>query len=631
MNEELTAWRFLPNEAMENEGLGDPGIETYRDTPYLSAARECGQNSHDAIEKTPVRLSFELLDVPRTEIPSFEDLRRTFQLCEKKAQAAGDEKEIEFFENAVQVLNSKSIPVLKISDENTTGLIGPCIDGKPFHSLVKSTGVSSKSSPTSGGSFGIGKNAVFAVSELQTVFYSTLYSDGSDQDRFLAMGKSVLVSHVDNEEISYRARGYWSLAGYSPVSDQSLVPNWLKRSCRGTSVCAIGFPKVEGWEYRIAASLIQNFFIAISRGLMEFAIVLPEQEIVITAETLDSLFENTKIREGAARENRSEDFEFAHSLHLATTAVEASEHHLESSELGEVKLTILVDEGLQKRICIVRNGMVLTDSLENFGDKFKSFPQYKEFVALVEPLDGKGQALLKRLENPRHDGLSAERIHDKAKQRSAQQAMKRLANQIRELVKSKAKSLPNNEEALDELSEFFSYGQEHADDKKKGDYDPEQIIVEVKTKKRVEVKTKLSPKTGGSGGGRGLKGSHTGGGKKKSKGKGSGIGKGGHEHNPTIGIAAFRNKMLKTGEGLSRKVMFSPEESGLAKLTVLATGLNYPQVLPVIASDQGEVSGGSIELDVQAGVRYGLSLTFAQSYDGPIEIAAEKLVSGGPA
>jgi hypothetical protein len=53
--------------------------------------------------------------------------------------------------------------------------------------------------------------------------------------------------------------------------------------------------------------------------------------------------------------------------------------------------------------------MMITDNLKHFGDKFSRFPLYRDFVALVEPLDDQGNALIKKLEGPRHDELSAER------------------------------------------------------------------------------------------------------------------------------------------------------------------------------------------------------------------------------
>jgi hypothetical protein len=222
-NQPTISLQFLNNEANEDEGLGDAGIETYRDEPYAGTAREIGQNSRDAWTAPPVRVSFDVIDVTFDQIPDLDKLRTTVHACLKKAQEASDEKEIAFFEQAKHVLETGPLKVLKISDSNTTGLTGPDVSGTAFHSLVKSSGVSKKASNTSGGSFGIGKNAAFAISYLQTVFYSTRYAAGGDL-RFLAQGKSVLVSHTDATGAPKGAVGYWGLPGYRPVSDVSNVP-----------------------------------------------------------------------------------------------------------------------------------------------------------------------------------------------------------------------------------------------------------------------------------------------------------------------------------------------------------------------------------------------------------------------
>jgi hypothetical protein len=87
--------------------------------------------------------------------------------------------------------------VLEISDQNTTGLIGPTTDSTSvFAALVKGDGVTNKLDVTSAGSFGIGKNAAYAVSDLQTVIYSTCYCLKGEK-KFAAQGRLRLISHTD--------------------------------------------------------------------------------------------------------------------------------------------------------------------------------------------------------------------------------------------------------------------------------------------------------------------------------------------------------------------------------------------------------------------------------------------------
>lgn len=101
--------------------------------------------------------------------------------------------------------------MLEIADRSTTGLVGPPDEEEtPFHSLVKASGVTAKDTVDSGGSFGIGKNASFAVSDLQTVFYATTYKNG-ESEAFAAQGKVKLVSHTDPDGKKQRATGYWGI------------------------------------------------------------------------------------------------------------------------------------------------------------------------------------------------------------------------------------------------------------------------------------------------------------------------------------------------------------------------------------------------------------------------------------
>ncbi|WP_413527731.1 hypothetical protein [Rahnella inusitata] len=99
-------WKFLDNQANENEGLANSGIETFRSAPYSSIARECGQNSIDASSdnKNPISLKFEKITVPIIEIPDIKSLKTTIDHCLEKAKKSNVNKELVFFENAKKYL-----------------------------------------------------------------------------------------------------------------------------------------------------------------------------------------------------------------------------------------------------------------------------------------------------------------------------------------------------------------------------------------------------------------------------------------------------------------------------------------------------------------------------------------------
>ena len=622
---------FLRNEAGEDEGLGHAGIETYRDAPYASVARECGQNSMDAAAGHPVEMSFDRLAVPVSEYPVYAAQLEAIEHCLDKARAKGDEKEIEFFERASVVLSRDTIPLLRISDRNTKGLTGPSVPGTPFHSLVKSSGVSSKDSESSGGSFGIGKNAAFAVSELQTVFYSTVYQNRETQgEEFLAQGKTILISHTDAAGEDWRATGYWGEPGFAAIGDSDGVPEWMRRTEIGTSVIVAGFRESEHWGYRIAESLLQNFFCAVHREEIRFRI--DEGKIEITKESLAGLFEDPRIIQAAEDADDAEDFRFARSLYECLTSPDAVRRDLEIKGLGPVSVTMLVRDGLPKRVRIVRNGMAITDELSNFGDKFAVFPMYRDFVALVEPGSSEGSKFVKRLENPRHDGLSAERIADPQKRSEASRIMKRLAKAIRQAIKDAALPKFETTVALDELTEFFD-DRDPADKppQASNEENPEVLVYKPVDPRRTDVSADPQGgpgKSGGRGTGRGR------GGRGRGRGSGTGRGRGGRGSkggSPPVQLADVRNVLVTAGGGSNRQLYFTSDETCHASVTVLAAGMDQPAQLTVTTVDTGRVQNGRIVVDVTGGQRMSLLVAFSEAYDGPIELVASRMTTDGAA
>lgn len=615
---------FLPNDADETEGLGDAGIESYRDSPYSSLARECGQNSNDAAVTPPVTVSYDVIEVPSADIPGVEQLRTAISACLKAATDSRDEKAIDFFRHAKHVIGGQRVRVMRVADYNTHGLIGPCRDNTPFHSLLKGAGVSKKGSDTSGGSFGIGKNAAFAVSDLQTVFYSTIYVDGeSGKEQFLAQGKALLISHVDANGRKRRAKGYWGFPeGFMPVGDPKLVPAWLRRTQVGTSVFAIGFREVADWEYRMIYSLLTNFFVAVWRGLMVFRIGDPGT--TLDANTIDRLFNDPRVEQAARDDGHFEAFQFARDLYRCLISAEAVERTATIDGLGEVTIRVLVTEGLPKRVAIIRNGMMITDSLEHFGDKFARFPLYRDFVAIVEPREQTGRALLKTLENIRHDGLSAERIPDPQKREAARRVMVRLADKIRETIRAETTVSHDSEVPLDEMSEFFSEG--NSDDRppeKDAEKDLKTIIYEPAQPKRTRKAAPGGHGTqGGAGGGGG--GGGNGGGTGKGKGRGTG-GKGDRGEVRPVGLYEVRHTPSPDRKPNRRTVYFTPDTSGIANITFEASGVNNSEKLDVIGADKGKPIMGSLWVAVEEGKRNALNIEFAVDYDGPVEMTAVRV------
>jgi hypothetical protein len=625
------ALQFLSNESEEDEGLGHAGIETYRSKPYAGAARETGQNSRDAAATTPVRLSFDVLEVPVSEVPALESLRVTVRRCLREANRDDREKERAFFTHATTLLEAGAIKVLRISDQNTKGARGPAaIKGTPFYSLTRANGVSAKDREDSGGSYGIGKNAAFAVSDLRTVFYSTVYLDDQTKtDRFLALGKSVLVSHYDEGGRPYRQIGYWGLPEFRAVENAELLPTWLRRTERGTSVFVLGFREEPDWPHRIASALIANFFPAIHEGQMEFAV--DNGKIIIGRETLQPLFSDQSMIAAAEANGHRPQFEVAQDHYRCLISPEAKDHDVQIPSLGKVRIRVLVGEGLSKKICITRNGLVITDSLKNFGQPFNRFPMCQDFVAVVSPLETVGSAFIKKLEDPKHEELSPEGLPDEATRANAKAVVKKLGNAIREAIKEDSIVQYASEVAANEMRQYFaSESEPQPENRTSPDDDPEAL------RYRIEPRRPRQPPSAVT------EGDATAGPEvapAPDRGSGGRSSRAPQPHPnpgpvvpspkpaPAPGLATIRLSQIRTvvPAGMhsgGRSIYFTPDADGTLLLSLEAVGVNNNEILRIVRATGADVDNGSASLGVKAGQRHKVDVFFSEPYDGPVEIHA---------
>lgn len=615
---------FLKNEAGETEGLADAGIETFRDAPYASCAREAGQNARDAAEDIPVRMTFNVIHLPRDRFPGYSELIKALRAC---SDNASQEKEKEFFQNALVVASRTAIPVLEIADYNTRGLEGPPNrSGTPFHSLVKATGVSTKESETAGGSFGIGKNASFAVSDLQMVLYSTQFRLGPHVDlEVAAQGKVKLVSHLDAGGVPRRATGYWGdPEGFQAITRADLIPQWMQRSQKGTSIFCMGFRESPDWSAHMTSSLIANFFVAVHRGEMTFEV--DNAAFQINTNTLEGFFARDEVVAAAEKSGHQEDLRFAKQLLTCLVSPNAAEHVLEVDGLGAVRVRVLVEEGHPRRVGFVRNGMLITDNLHHFGQPLRRFPGSRDFVALVEPHDEAATKLLKRLENPAHDNFSAQRIPDPAKRATAEAAMRRLGKLLRDLIKSTTGAEQEESVMLDELGRYF--GDPSAPEPQPApdaEHDPErQVLQPVAVRPRTRrARSQSAGDEGGGAGGRGRGGQRPGTGPHPGGGQG---GPGRRGPVESVRLNDMRNVVRRDPDGAarSRVLYFGVVEDGRFRLELQANGVNTPESLSIIESDVGGVENGKVVADLRSGQRYQVNVRLDAPYEGPVELLASR-------
>lgn len=611
--------RFLTNEAGKTEGLAYAGFETFRGSPYTSCARETGQNSRDAHEGAgPVKVDFRMHRLDRADVPFADQLQHSIECC---LAAPYDEETRLHLERARATISAPVIKVLEVADRNTTGLTGPIgNDRSVFNALVKGDGVTNKLDATSAGSYGIGKNAAYAVSDLQTVIYSTCYREpGTDDVRFAAQGRLRLISHTDGGA-KKSAEGYWGDPDFAAIEDPSAVPAWMARTKVGTSIFSVGFREEDHWESRMTLSLATNFFLAIDRGEIEFRV---GDNVRMNRISLDSVLASTDLETIAVQADRTHELVRARLLLQCARSEAASRHPITVNGLGNFTLHLLVGEGLPREIHILRNGIYITDGFPKFGQPLRSLRGTKEYIALLEPArtdEGKApSSLLKQLENPEHNAFEPERLIDVTKRETAKAQIKQLIRKVKDIIRAEAKIGEQSRSQLDELAYLFADPQRAESGADDAEKDPDRFRYgEARRGRRGR-----SHGTEGKGRARTRRGNKRGTqpGTRTGKGKRTGKAAGMQEAVP---LEAVRSVVPDPADARNRTVWFTPGADGDVVLAISASGLSGDVELAVTGASEGTAANGRVRAEVRSGERLRLDVTFAEPFAGPIELTASR-------
>ena len=428
-------WRFPPTGGGRSDGFNDPGIAHFGGAPLASLTREAIQNSLDAIGRIgePVHVDFELIQVSASHIGR-DELADAILAC--KAVPENEERVTGALEAAAKLLEKPTIPFLRISDRNTTGL-----QGERWRNLVKTQGVSYKPDMQgAGGSHGIGKYAPFAVSGLRTVFYWTCYQeDGKDVERF--QGKCVLMSHESGEGET-QGTGFYGIKDQCKELTDDAVPKPFRilkpdnRPVLGTSLAIAGFSESKDWRHRIAASVLQNFFYAIANGQLTVSVEPTGQNefIDFDSNSLAEWFEKL-LDEGIDDDIGDEGSSaLAQSRAFWELAQEPSVVERQDADLGHCRLWIRVAEGLPSKVAFVRRTGMLVTAQQRGLLRFSGF---RDFAALCVFEDPQGNELLRRMENAEHNQFEPNRLPESERERG-QRALKRITDWIRAEVRKQA-------------------------------------------------------------------------------------------------------------------------------------------------------------------------------------------------
>ncbi len=417
--------RFSSNNNTTIVGINDAGIETFAPDMTKSLERENIQNALDAVledSNKPVEIEFVQFEIPTEKLPDVNGFRNAIRKC--KESNKGEPDAYKFFEDAEKTLSGSKLKILRISDHNTKGLEGSdtCAKGTSWSRLVKESGSSNKGEG-SGGSFGIGKNAAFACSDLRTVFYSSKDKNGLVSN----IGVAKMVSFEDE------GAGKWTSGiGFYSEDDRFVAINELadfdegyKREDSGTDIYIIGMHEVENFKEEFIRAVLLDFLVS----LVKKKLVVKVQGEVIDSTTLPKYM--SKLNPHGDEQVR-DLLEYYHILtsHDPKVKVIPLDSEVYGKEYGfkngECTLYLKEGEGLNRKIMITRKaGMRILEQNRISGSI--------DFTGVLV-IDGPNMnEKFKRMEVPSHDAWEPGRV--RGEERKYKNILDGLKKYLRDTVK----------------------------------------------------------------------------------------------------------------------------------------------------------------------------------------------------
>lgn len=501
--EEKRGWYFPDNKGGQDEGFENQGINQFKMSPYGKLAREIIQNSYDAKikeEDKKVKVEFKLVKMDKNRIPNLESIKESINAS---AEYFPESERLEKFRQvANEKIESDIIDVLKISDYNTTGLIG--IEERrnsAWYGLIKSSGNSTKSG-VSGGSYGSGKHAAFVFSYFRTILYGTYVKD----EGYAFQGKSILCSHKKDGVVKSNI-GYWGEVfedGCKPIRDQYSMDEFFRRKETGTDLYIIGAKlDEENWMANILYSVIENFWKLIIEDKLEVKISSPTEEINIDAKNI----------KGLAQVGKEINFKIDEQYSFNAYKFIELDEYIEEIRYGSICTENDVELKIAKLPQYPEKKILKMRDTEMKIDIFSPRKRPVNFIGILIATGEELNRQLRESEPQTHDSWNADNIEDEEYRKKVRNTIKKLDTWLNEQIDSLS--------YVDDIEEFDAEGLDFLnldDDDSNGieemqkpfdeivnkeEEEQEILIVQKNNNKSVGVdkKSEEDPKTGGQGDG----------------------------------------------------------------------------------------------------------------------------------
>lgn len=439
-------WDFPLLGTGNQSGNNIAAITMFKGTGIMDGlAREVCQNSLDARDKElpadiPVKVKFELVEIQKSKYPMFEGYRIALEnsIAYWKTSPLSTPKIMEFLNNVKSALQNDSIPMLVMSDYNTVGLNGVNAkdDEKSFWDLLVNTeGISIKQDDNSAGSFGIGKNAPFAYSALNLVFYNTLAKDGGRA--FEGVARLVTTQREYNGSM----RKTQPIGKYLFLEDEytgrPILPSdgcdlakidIFNRSKIGTDVAVVGFKKNEydDWEDKTAVAIIKNFILSIINGKIDVTIKSPNALYEIRKDTVEDLLYKTF----------ADDVQLKYTRQIFETITKTQPRKVKIAEKDDLSIYVRYDDAYSQSLSRFRSTGMLINTTTN-----DVLPHFSVVIVVNDVGEFDLSKTLREAEPPQHTEWKAKNITDN------RELHNKAARYIRNIGKEIQKALDEFEKA----------------------------------------------------------------------------------------------------------------------------------------------------------------------------------------
>lgn len=443
------------------QGLNNAAINSFNSNIINSFIREMFQNSNDARDKKlpidpntgkmpPLHIVINYKKISQNQFPDFDGFMDVFARIKSAPLNA---KHGEFFKNAQQALgNRQSIKLFVYEDYNTTGLSGiDNDDDSTFSGCVLSEGISVGKEKTAGGSYGIGKNAIFGFSKLRTVFYASF----NKEKEYIFQGRSKLATYFGKDGKKHSEKIFCgngnelnSVRNFSDLLQEH--QNIFQRNKPGLSQFAVCPSDHANWVEEFAKAILRNYWMLLEKG--ELTVELKNQDdlqLSMGKDNLEELFQKFY---------NPETFEVDDSINPYGSPYEYYKCY-KSGECTKAKIDIIGDvrfyyaelqNNKTNAVAYLRNDMVVYSQAAH---GFSSINYCGVFICD----DDDGNSVLRDMEPPTHDSFSPERLDEKSEKynssdgRGILYGIKKIVRDSLQTISDKYKKAAEDIPWLDEL------------------------------------------------------------------------------------------------------------------------------------------------------------------------------------